>query len=97
MQKNELNGEIIMKWDENGNSEKWTISTNRGCPTPNAARKVGPNFPDLYLTIKDADLAQNLRGLLANYSRCEIDLAKIIGIGGEGTVLKDSSERLNFF
>ena len=85
----EFNGEIIMKWDGNGNSEKWTISRSRGSPTPNAARKVAPNFHDLFLTIQDAELAQSLRGLLVNYARCEVDLAKIIGIGGEGTVLKE--------
>ena len=89
----EFNGEIILNWNENGISEKWTISENRGCSTPNAARNVDTNFRDLYLTIKDADLAQSLRNFLADYPRCEIDLAKIIGIGGEGTVLEDISER----
>ena len=65
----EFNGEIILKWDNSGISEKWTISENRGCFTPNKARFVCPSSSDLYLTIKDADLAQSLRVLLANYPR----------------------------
>ena len=74
--------------------EKWTISASRGCSTPNEARNVNPNFRDFHLTIKDADLTQSLRDLIANYPKCKIDLARIIAIGGEGTVLEDSSERL---
>ena len=91
----EFNREIVMKWDTNGISEKWTISDNRGCSTPNAARNMSPSFPDLYLTIKDAELVQSLKILLANYPKCKIELAKIIGIGGEGTVLEDLKERLS--
>ena len=92
----EMRGETIMEWiyNKNGSYEKWTISETRGSLTPNEARKVDPNIRDFYLTIKDADLAQSLRDLLANYPRCKTDLARIIGIGGEGTVLEDSKERL---
>ena len=92
---NELEGEILMEWDKSGVAQKWTISGNRGCSTPNKARNVDRNSNDLYLTIKDADLAQSLRDLLVSYSQCKIDLSRIIGIGGEGTVLKDSLGRLN--
>ena len=80
---------------KNNISEKWTISDRRGCSTPNEARSVPTNLRDLYLTIKDADLVRSLKGLLAQYPKCKIDLARIIGIGGEGTVLEDSKERLN--
>ena len=91
----DLRGEIIIDGATNdGKTEKWTISETRGCSTPNNARTVHPYSNDFYLTIKDAGMVQSLRGLLANYPRCEIDLARIIGIGGEGTVLDDSSERL---
>ena len=92
----EFKGEIMMDgiYNQSGIYEKWTISANRGCSTPNEARNVDPNFRDLYLTIKDADLAQSLRKFLVNYPRCETDLGRIIGIGGEGTVLEDTSERL---
>ena len=95
----EFNGEIIMDgfFNTNGIYEKWTISETRGCSTPNEARNVHPSYRNFYLTIKDACLAQSLRGLLANYQRCEIDLARIIGVGGEGIVLDDSSERLNIY
>ena len=82
-------------YTENGINEKWTISETRGSSIPNKARNVDRTFHDFYLTIKDAALAKSLKDLLAYYPRCEIDLARIIGIGGEGTVLKDSSERLN--
>ena len=86
-----------MKWLDNRNQvlEEWVISEVRGCSTPNEARNMDPNLGHLFMKIKDADLVQSLRNLLANYPNCKIDLAKIIGIGGEGTVLDDSSERLN--
>ena len=89
-------GEIMMDGCINkyGDREEWRISGIRGLPTPEEARNMSPNFGHLHMTIEDADLVQSLKNLLANYSNCKIDMAKIIGIGGEGTVLKDSSERL---
>ena len=92
-----FNGEIIMKWLDNRNQvlEEWVVSEVRGCSTPGEARNMDPNLGHLHMKIKDADLVQSLKNLLANYTNCKIDLAKIIGIGGEGTVLDDSSERLN--
>ena len=38
----ELKGDIIMDgvYNQNGIYEKWTISENRGCSTPNAARNI---------------------------------------------------------
>ena len=93
----EFNREILMDWLNNSNKvlEEWTISELRGSTTPGEARNMDPNFGDLYMKIKDADLAQSLKNLLVKYSKCEIDLSKIIGIGGEGTVLKNCLERLN--
>ena len=93
----ELNGEIMMNgfYNKNWEREEWRISGIRGLPTPGEARNMSPNFGHLHMTIKDADLLQSLKNLLAKYPNCKIDLAKIIGIGGEGTVLKDSKERLN--
>ena len=93
----ELKGEIIMDgcYNKYGVREKWRISKIRGCATPNEARNISPNFGRLHMTIKDADLVQSLKNLMAIYPSSIIDLAKIIGIGGEGTVLEDSKERLN--
>ena len=92
----ESNGEIMIDgfYNKYGDREEWRISEIRGLSTPNEARNISPNFGHLHMTIEDADLVQSLKNLLANYSNCKIDMAKIIGIGGEGTVLKDSSERL---
>ena len=91
-------GEIMMDGfiNKNGDREKWRISEIRGLSTPDEARKVDPGFGHLHMTIKDTDLVQSLKNLLANYPNCKIDLAKIIGIGGEGTVLRDPKEKLNF-
>ena len=87
----EVKGEILITWSRNGVPEKWTISENRGNSTPNAARKEHP-----YLTIKDVQLVKSLKDFISNYPNREIDLGKIIGIGGEGTVLEQLLERLNY-
>ena len=94
----ESNGEIMMEgfYNKNGDREEWRISEIRGLSTPNEARNIDPGFGHLHMTIEDADLVQSLKKLLASYPNCRIDLAKIIGIGGEGTVLVDSLERPNF-
>ena len=92
----ELNGEVILEWFHKKQViEQWTISDVRGCLTPNEARNMDPNFGNLRMKIKDADLVKSLKTLLVNYPNCEIDLGKIIGIGGEGIVLEYPSERLN--
>ena len=93
----ESSGEIMMNgfYNKYGVREDWRISEIRGLSTPDEARKVDPGFGHLFMTIEDADLVQSLKNILANYPSCKIDLVKIIGIGGEGTVLTDSSERLN--
>ena len=83
----DLDGEIQIGWNKDGNLEKWIISYSRGCSTPNEARTVVSNL----LIIKDADLAQSLRDLLAKYPKCKIDLAKLVGID-EDPLLE---ERLN--
>ena len=90
-------GEIMMDgfYNKYGDREEWRISGIRGCETPGEARNMSPNFGDLHMTIKDTDLVQSLKNLLANYPNCKIGMAKIIGIGGEGTVLEDSKERPN--
>ena len=89
----EISGEIRIKMENNGNYEAWTISENRGKSFPSQARDLKPDNPE-YLTLKDAELVKSLRKFISNYKSHKIDLAKIIAIGGEGTVLEDVSERL---
>ena len=93
----ELNGEIMMDGFNNkyGDREEWRICGVRGYTTPAEARNNSQSLGHLQMTMKDSDLVQSLKNLLANYPSCKIDLAKIIGIGGEGTVLEDSKERLD--
>ena len=89
----ETSGEIIMNGFHQKNRvvENWTISDTRGDSTPNRARN------SCRKVIKDVDLTQSLRNMVAYYPKREIDMALIIGIGGEGTVLKLSSERLKLY
>ena len=89
----EFSGEIRIKWENNGNHETWPISENRGESVPSEARSLKTNDPE-YLTLKDAELVESLKKFVSNYTNHKIDLAKIIGIGGEGTVLEEVSERL---
>ena len=95
-----IEGKNSVKIAKNGRLEvypclrKWTISENRGKSFPHEARALKTGDPD-YLTLKDPELVQSLRQFISNYTNLEIDLAKIIGIGGEGTVLEEISERLH--
>ena len=90
----QLRGEVRMNWNSNHYREKWTISENRGKTTPTEARNL--NWDDSeYLTLKDAVLVKSLKEFISDYPTQQISLAKIIGIGGEGTVLKEVSERFN--
>ena len=89
----EISGEIRIEWENNGNLEKWTISKNRGKSLPHEARSLKSGDPE-FLTLKDAELVESLRKFISKYKNQEIDLAKIIGIGGEGTVLEEKLERL---
>ena len=91
----EMCGEIRMKWEKDGNQNTWTISKNRGKSYPCEARNLESGDRDFF-TIKDADLVQSLKEFISNYPNKKIDLAKIIGIGGEGTVLEESHRRQVF-
>ena len=89
-----MSGEIRMKWENNGNYETWTISENRGKSNPPEARSLKWDNPE-FLTLKDVRLVKSLRDLISNYPNQKVSMAKIIGIGGEGTVLEEVSEWLN--
>ena len=89
----EFNGEVKMRWDKNGMNETWTFSQNRGSSNPREARNVNPTHRD-FLTINDKDLMESLRDFSSSYQKRQIKLATIIGIGGEGTVLEEVTERL---
>ena len=89
----ESNGEIKMKWEKGGTYEKWTFSENRGSSTPKEARRIDANCFD-FQTLKNSGLVNSIRNLLSLFPNCKADLAKIIGIGGEGIVLEDFWGRL---
>ena len=70
--------------------EFWNISKNRGEVYPVQARNSNVNF----LTLLDAGLVRSLKAFISMYPEYGINLDKIVGVGGEGTVLEDTSERL---
>ena len=86
--------DVEMKWYKNGiapPTETWTLSEGTGNSTPKQARFRG------HFSLNDTDLVKSLREMMKKYSKvsCTVDLGKIIGIGGEGTVLLHQSGRLN--
>ena len=78
-------GGIKMQWtSKSSKNEKWTFSKDQGLNFPNEARSKSD------LTLKDAELVKSFTKFIGRFMGAVVDLDQIIGIGGEGTVLKYS-------